>query len=187
MISALLAMQARNLADPEARGTLASMLQRVESIGTVHRRLYQSKDVQVFDLADFVRDIAHELLKACGREDVNLVLDLATVKVPSQQASAIALMLNELIMNALKHAFPERRPGTLFVDIRQHDDLLHIIISDDGVGMPAARDRSGFGNRLIKTLARQLQADVVWLPGDPGTIVDVKSPLKKLAAEQRNE
>ena len=186
MISALLAMQARTLKDPQAREALSSMLQRVESIGTVHRRLYQSKDVQVFDLADFVRDIAHELLKASGREDVNLSLDLATVKVPSQQASPIALMLNELVMNALKHAFPAGRAGNLIIDIRQQDDDLHAIISDDGVGMPIARERSGFGSRLIKTLARQLQAEVVWLPGQPGTIVDIKFPLRKTILEHAN-
>ncbi len=186
MISALLSMQARMLKDPEARASLSSMLQRVESIGTVHRRLYQSKDVQVFDIGDFIRDIAQDLLKACGREDVNLSLDLATVKVPSQQASPIALMLNELMMNALKHAFPAGRPGNLLIDLRQQEDHVHVIISDDGIGMPITRERAGFGTRLIKTLARQLQAEVLWLPGHPGTIVDIKSPLKRSIAERVN-
>ena len=181
MISALLAMQTRSIVDPQARASLDSMLQRVESIGTVHRRLYQSKDVRRFDVAEFLRDIAHELLKASGRDDITLSLDLRSVQVPAQQASPVALMLNELVMNALKHAFPLGRPGRLSVRIT--DDAqgrLVIVLADDGVGMPVSARGAGFGSRLIKTLARQLQADVMWRPGDPGTVVEVRAPIGRV-------
>ena len=179
MISALLSMQTRSIADPHARASLDSMLQRVESIGTVHRRLYQSKDVRRFDVADFVRDITHELLKASGRDDVALSLDLEPVQVPAQQASPVALMLNELLMNALKHAFPPGRLGRVSVKIAEDDGCLVVVLADDGVGMPAAKRGTGFGSRLIKTLARQLQADVAWRAGDPGTIVEVRAPIRR--------
>ncbi len=180
MISALLAMQTRSIADPQARASLDSMLQRVESIGTVHRRLYQSEDVRRFDVAEFLRDIAHELLKAFGRDDIALSLDLRPVQVPAQQASPVALMLNELMMNALKHAFPPGRSGRLSVSIADAaDGRLVVVLADDGVGMPAAQRGSGFGSRLIKTLARQLQADVTWRPADPGTIVEVRAPIRR--------
>ncbi len=179
MITALLSMQTRSIADPQARGSLDSMLQRVESIGTVHRRLYQSKDVRRFDVADFIRDIAQELVKTTGREDLALDLDLRSVHVPAQQASPVALMLNELIMNALKHAFPIGRPGRLSVTVDDADGELLVIIADDGVGIPEAKTKSGFGSRLIKTLARQLQADISWRPGEPGTIVEVRSPIRR--------
>ena len=181
MISALLAMQSRTLKDPEARALLGSMLQRVEAIGTVHRRLYQSKNVQQFDLAEFLRDISSDLIKASGREDIELTLDLKPANVPAQQASPFALMLNEILMNALKHAFPDGRKGALFVELRNNPDLLTVYVSDDGVGMPDAKRRAGFGNLLVKTLARQLQAEVLWLPGQPGTIVEIKSPHKVFA------
>ena len=187
MISALLSMQARTVKDPHARASLDSMLQRVESIGTVHRRLYQSKDVRQFDLADFIRDISHELLKASGREDIVLDLDLESVQVPSQQASPNALMLNELMMNALKHAFPEGRPGRLAIKIRKSDDRLHVVMADDGIGLPQPTPRQGFGNRLIRTLARQLQAEVSWTNGNPGTIVTIKSPLPVAPGERSND
>ena len=177
MISALLSMQARAIEDPDARASIDGMLRRVESIGTVHRRLYQSKDVRRFDLADFIRDIAHELLKASGRENIDLALDLESVQVPSQQASPNALMLNELMMNALKHAFPDGRAGRLSIRIRKVDDTLHVVMADNGIGMPPRPTRQGFGNRLIRTLARQLQAEVSWSDGAPGTVVTIKSPL----------
>ena len=98
MIASLLAMQSRGVKDPVASDILKGALQRVEPIGTVHRRLYQSNDVSRFDLSDFVRDIFAETVKGSGRSDVALSLDLEPVTVPSQQASPIALMLNELVI-----------------------------------------------------------------------------------------
>ena len=187
MISALLAMQSRTLKDPTARVLLDSMLQRVEAIGTVHRRLYQSNDVQQFDLAEFLRDISSDLIKASGRDDIELSLDLRRADVPAQQASPFALMLNEILMNALKHAFPDGRKGTLFIELRNTSDLLTIYVCDDGIGMPDAKVGGGFGNRLVTTLARQLQAEVLWLPGHPGTVVEIKSPHNKVYEEVIDE
>jgi len=186
MIASLLVMQARTIKDPEAQASLKGMLQRVESIGTIHRRLYQSSDVQQFDLADFIRDIAPELMKTSGREDIALALDLEPISVPSEQASPVALMLNELITNALKHAFPDGRSGRLSIEIRRAQDKLQIVLADDGVGVaPGGHESgaSGFGRRLIKTVARQLRAEVNWLPNNPGTRVDIALPLQTLVPE----
>ena len=74
MISSLLAMQSRGVKDPLASDILKGALQRVEAIGTVHRRLYQSNDVSRFDLSDFARDIFVETVKGSGRSDVALAL-----------------------------------------------------------------------------------------------------------------
>ena len=86
-------------------------------------------------------------------------------------------MLNELLMNALKHAFAPGRPGRLDIIVKETESHLKVVIADDGVGMPDARPQSGFGSRMIKTLARQLQAEVLWTEGDPGTIVELRLPI----------
>ena len=179
MISSLLAMQTRTIQDPAAKASLQGMLQRVEAIGTVHRRLYQSDNVQEFDLADFVRDIAGELRKASGRQDVVIDLDdLQSVKIASSKASPVALVINELVTNAFKHAFPDQRSGRIAISIRKDDGVLRIVVKDDGVGIsndePA---RDGFGRRLIRSLGRQLRADVMWRTGHPGTVVEIGAPL----------
>jgi PAS domain S-box-containing protein len=178
MISSLLAMQTRTIKDPEAKASLRGMLQRVEAIGTVHRRLYQSDDVQQFDLADFVRDIVGELQKASGRINVAIDLDLQSVKIPSNQASPVALVLNELVTNAFKHAFPDERAGRIAISIRKDGTTLRIVLRDDGIGLSTdQRDEDGFGRRLIKSLGRQLRAEIVWLRGNPGTIVEINAAL----------
>ncbi|VVB44516.1 Histidine kinase [Beijerinckiaceae bacterium RH AL1] len=177
MISALLSMQTTAIPDPAIRATLASMLQRVEAIGAVHRRLYQSEDVRRFDLTEFIRDICDELIKVSGRDDIAVIFDLQTVRVPATQASPIALMLNELLMNALKHAFPVGRTGQLRITVRETQHYLQVEIADDGVGMSSTAPRNGFGSRMIRTLARQLQAEVLWSAGDAGTIVELRLPI----------
>lgn len=177
MISALLSMQTTAIPDPAIRATLASMLQRVEAIGAVHRRLYQSEDVRRFDLTEFIRDICDELIKVSGRDDISVIFDLQTVRVPATQASPIALMLNELLMNALKHAFPVGRTGRLRISVRETQHYLQVEIADDGVGMSGTEPRNGFGSRMIRTLARQLQAEVLWSAGDAGTTVELRLPI----------
>ncbi len=182
MISALLShASGRNPGSGRTRRRSTSMLQRVESIGAVHRRLYQSKDVRRFDLAEFVRDVSGELLKLSGRADIELVLELESVHVPSQQASPISLMLNELITNALKHAFPNGRPGRLSVKVGSQADRMLLVVMDDGVGLvQGSGGETGFGRRLIRTIARQLHAEVTWKPGAPGTIVGISLPLPQV-------
>ena len=189
MISSLLAMQSRGVRDPVATDILKGALQRVEAIGTVHRRVYQSNDVSRFDLSDFARDIFAETVKGSGRSNVALSLDLEPVTVPSQQASPIALMLNELVINALKHAFPDEKGGTLSVSIKVRDERLRIIMADDGVGMPAGQPEpaAGFGSRLVRSMVRQLRGSVDWRGGNPGTMVSLSFPMSSIEMAETND
>ena len=189
MISSLLAMQSRGVKDPLASDILKGALQRVEAIGTVHRRLYQSNDVSRFDLSDFARDIFVETVKGSGRSDVALALDLEPVTVPSQQASPIALLLNELVINALKHAFPHGRGGTLSVSIRVRDERLAVVMGDNGVGMPAGQPEpaTGFGSRLVRSMVRQLRGSVSWRDGNPGTVVSLSFPLSSIETVETDD
>ena len=186
MIASLLTMQTRTIKDPVARASMDSMLSRVEALGTVHRRLYQSRDVERFDVAAFAQDLADDLVRGSGRTDVRLHLDLEMVEVPVEKAPPVALMLNELITNALKHAFAGERPGRLTVSVRPDDSHVSIRIIDDGHGMPPGPTRSGsFGKRLIENLARQVQASIAWHPANPGTRVELRLPVTSPGSQAR--
>lgn len=181
MISALILMQTRAVADPELRKPFYATLERVEALSTVHRRLYQSKDVSRFDVSAFASDLVHDLVGATGRTDIAVKLDVEPVEVAAEKAAPVALIINELVTNALKHAFVEARPGTIGVDIRRssaHD--VRISIDDDGVGIASEPLGNGsFGKRLIDTLGRQLQAKTTWRTGGPGTRIDITLPLEQ--------
>ena len=180
MIASLIVMQMRGIADEATRASLASMLERIEALSTVHRRLYQSHDVSKFDIADFVSDLVSDVVAASGRTEINKELDLAPVVISAQKATPVALMINELITNALKHAFRDRTNGsgggTIRVKLSQEDDTIRIEVADDGVGMADAEPNGSFGTKLVRSLARQLHADIGWHDAGPGTRVSITMP-----------
>ncbi|WP_279597448.1 histidine kinase dimerization/phosphoacceptor domain -containing protein [Methylobacterium sp. J-068] len=184
MVASLLTMQTRSISDPSARDAMKSMLTRVEALGTVHKRLYQSHDVERFDVAEFARELATDLVRGSGRTGIALHFDLEPVEVPVEKAPPVALMMNELITNSLKHAFPDNRSGRLSITVQPDGRYFGIRIVDDGVGMPqeVVGSRS-FGKRLIESLARQLNASIAWQPGHPGTSIDIRLPRESSPRE----
>lgn len=179
LIASLILLQTRRIPDPDVRRTLRSMLDRVSALATVHRKLYQSDDVGVFDVAAFIRDIATELVGATGRDDITLDLDLETVVIKASRAAPVALVVNELLTNALKHAFPEGRAGRIAVSSRAAGDAFVIAVEDDGVGLGRASEEEtiGFGQSLVDLLSRQLSATVEKRDGDPGLIARITIPI----------
>lgn len=180
MISSLIIMQRRTIQDEATRHSLTTMLERIEALSTVHRRLYQSKDVSRFDVSDFAKDLVTDLLTASGRSGIKSNLELEPIVISAEKATPVALMVNELVTNALKHAFKEAPDGTtagrIGVKMSQPDGHFNIEISDDGVGMAEANGDASFGMRLIKSLARQLHADIEWRDAGPGTTVVISMP-----------
>ena len=179
IVAALISIQAGRIADPAVKTTLRSMLTRIEALSTVHRRLYQSNDVSRFDVAAFARDLVTDLVGATGREDIQVKLDLEPVEVPAGKAAALALVVNELVTNALKHAFPDGRGGTIGVAVKRRDGDLQLEIADDGVGLPGGEaNPASFGRNLVRTLARQLDAAIAWHDASPGARVEIKLPVE---------
>ncbi|BCG79759.1 histidine kinase dimerization/phosphoacceptor domain -containing protein [Mesorhizobium sp. 113-3-3] len=180
MISSLIIMQRRTIKDEATRHSLTTMLERIEALSTVHRRLYQSKDVSRFDVSDFAKDLVTDLLTASGRSGIESKLELEPIVISAEKATPVALMVNELVTNALKHAFKEAPDGTtagrIGIKMSQPDGHFNIEVSDDGVGMAEANGDGSFGMRLIKSLARQLHADIEWRDAGPGTTVVISMP-----------
>lgn len=179
MVSALVALQMSRVADEGLRETLSSMLRRIEALATLHRRLHQSDDATRFSVADFVEDIVADLVGATGRDDIAVVLDLEPIRVSAQKAAPLAIIVNELVTNVLKHAFADR-PGRITVRIRQEDAHLCLEVADDGPGMPEARgEETSFGTTIVRMLARQLKAPLIWAAAEPnGTCAVLRIPLR---------
>lgn len=184
LISSLILLQARRIADPEIQRSLRTMLERVSALSTVHRRLYQAEDVARFDVAEFIRDISSDLVGATGREDIRLELDMEPMVISAAKAAPIALMLNELLTNALKHAFLEERTGRIRIFLKRLDGNFVMEIEDDGIGTDTSQSGDGFGRNVIDLLSRQLRAKVDWEDAGPGTRVIITLPVGSVLPDE---
>ena len=174
LISSLMLLQSRRMDNEVARQALKTMLERVSAVATVHRRLFQGEDSQSFEVAGFIRDMAGDLALAAGRDDVRIILDLAPLTIPASMAAPFALVLNELVGNALKHAFPGQG-GVIAISLANTDDAWVLTVSDDGCGMGEARQ--AFGLTIVGLLCRQLRSGLEIAHGPPGVRATVRTPL----------
>ena len=177
LVNSLLLLQARRVADPEARRVLKSTQERIEALGSVHRLLYQGDDIGRFDFSAFLRELVVNLIAASGREDIAVEFRIAQIEVEAAKAAPLGLLVNEILTNAIKHAFSDGRPGRISVSVEQAQDELRIKIADDGIGMPTTAASGGtFGRTLIENLVRQLRGKLSQ-SGGPGTVVEIAMPL----------
>lgn len=182
LISSLMLLQSRRIQDEDTRLALRGMLERVNAIATVHRRLFQNADVTRFDVAEFIRDLTGDLAGAAGRDDLQLRLDLEHVAVPASQAAPLALVVNELISNALKHAFPSGRAGAITVSTRMLDSACVLTVADDGIGLPPGPPPRNFGMTIVQLLCQQLRANLEIANCEPGVRAVVTIPVPAEAA-----
>ena len=164
LLSSMLALQARSVG-PEARHALAEGQRRIDSIALVHEQLYGSRNLSAVNLARYAEALIPELCRASGAADrVEVRLELAEVELVPERAIPCALVVSELVTNALKHAFPDQRRGVLTVRLeRLPGGLLRLTVSDDGVGLSqdfGDEPPDSLGLDLVAIFAKQLDAEL---------------------------
>ncbi|MGC4023844.1 MAG: PAS domain-containing protein, partial [Mesorhizobium sp.] len=135
IVASLILMQSRNVKDEAARETLRSVLGRIEALGSVHKLLYQTNDLPQLNVADLVRELVTNLMASSAHENVTVNFDLDDIEIPAEKASPIALLVNELVTNAIKHAFEPEQPGNIFVRVKDGDGSVTVEVADDGKGI----------------------------------------------------
>ena len=177
VVSSLVLLSARRMADPNTRQALYNLTERISALTTVQRLMSNTTNGGGLDLVTFVTELTTDILDLLPRGQVRLKLDVEDVVLPGAKSVPLALLLNELIGNAVKHAFPQGRKGHLLVRVATEGSALRIRVADDGVGSEPTRSGGGFGTILIDLLARQLRGTVAWKADAPGTQVDATIPL----------
>jgi two-component sensor histidine kinase len=148
---------------------LNAIADRINALAIAHRLLAEN-EADLFDVSAYLREIGADLL--AGSDGIALALDLAPGFVSAAKAPPLALLLHEVIANAVQHAFPGEAAGRIAIEARFEDGVVRIVVADDGVGLPA-EPQEGFGLMLVNLLARQLRAEVTREPAHPGTRVSV--------------
>lgn len=161
-ISSLLNIQAEALPDLAARHALRDAQRRVHSMALIHEQMYGHKDMDVVDFGDYARRLARDLLESFGARAANIRLRFAVdpVALTMDQMIPCGLILNELITNSLKYAFPGDRAGEILVSLRGEDGgTVTLVVADDGIGLPpdvSGRRSESLGMRIVDILTRQL-------------------------------
>ena len=165
VISSLLFMQARAQKDEKIKGILKESQDRIKSIALVHEKLYQSTDLDRIDYADYLRKITNHLFESYQIDPMIITLHLNAEKsvLHIDKAVPCSLIVNEMLSNSLKHAFPGGRKGMITIDFKKSADKYILTYSDDGIGIPdsVTFDRTeSLGMQLIKGLTKQINGSI---------------------------
>lgn len=187
IVASLLNLQASRIRLPEARAEFQSARDRVRALATLHRHLYAHGEVHTIDMREFLEELCGQLFTAMGETPggrLQLHIDAPELKMSSDQAVPLSLIVTEAVSNAVKYAFPSGRHGNVWVRLSAEGDRAELEVRDDGIGIPAGRveteagTRDGIGLQLIRGFSRQLGATLDVQEGN-GTRYLVSLPLRK--------
>lgn len=176
IIASVLMQGARKVRSEQARGHLRDARNRVMSIATMQRQLAASRlgDVVLRDyFTDLCASIGASMISDHDQLSLTVTVDRSVTK--ADDSVSLGLIVTELVINALKHAFPRHRKGKIVVDYRSEGVTWTLSVRDTGVGMPKgdAKAKPGLGTGIVEALARQLGASVRQEPAEPGTLVSI--------------
>lgn len=174
MVSALLNVQARQSRDEAVRAALAQAQARIQAIAAGQRRLRLDIDTDEIEARPYMEDLLAEIGKAADGRPVRIDLAMDAIRLPGRDAISYVVIVNELVTNAIKHAFPGGIAGHIVVRLEQElsdeeNACVTIRVEDDGVGMqPDAAASKGLGQTVIASLLRSMRATMTTEPLNPG-------------------
>ncbi|HHY51463.1 MAG TPA: histidine kinase [Alphaproteobacteria bacterium] len=185
-VSSLLGLQVARTTSPEVRSALEAAQNRVHAIASGHRRLRLGTDLETVNAAEFLQSVVEDLqaTQATGR-DVRFETDLEPLVIFARDATTIGIIVGELVINALKHAFPDGRSGQIWTRFGLSDGTPVLVVEDDGRGLPpdAGAAETGLGAMIIRQLAAQFGGEPRYETGEGGG-TRVVLPLPKLEIDR---
>jgi two-component sensor histidine kinase/Tfp pilus assembly protein PilF len=182
-ISSLLSLQISKIKNREFQQVMEETYTRVQSMGMIHLQLYGEKNLKGVEMKYFFESLGQFILETFDAENrVEVDIDMSTLKLDVDLAIPIGLIVNELISNSLKYAFPNQGKGEIRVSLYEKEEILLLEVADDGVGIkpdfiPLG---TGFGSELISLLTRQLDGKMTLIKS-PGATFSFKFFLTKVA------
>lgn len=165
VISGLLQLEGSNAKEAHTERILKNSQLRIHSMAVVHEMLYQAQNFNKLSFDNFVSKIVPSIqdVYATGQSNVKINLDISDVQLNVNQAVPCGLIINELVTNAFKHAYPEGKSGVINISLKEQDDKISLRVEDNGVGLPddfTLEQSDSLGFTLIKILAKQLEAEL---------------------------
>lgn len=163
IISSLLNLQLQHVQEEEARNVLIESQGRVKSMAMINEKLYQSPDLARIKFRDYIQKLVYDILYTYGvkARNIELEMDIDDIELDMETSIPCGLIINELVTNSVKYAFPEGK-GTISIQFKGQDEL-QLIIKDDGIGLPQEVDVEHIetpGLQLVLNLVKQLNGEL---------------------------
>ncbi|WP_313199300.1 PAS domain-containing protein [Rhizobium sp.] len=171
-MASIVKIQARVTKDDRQKRTLMSVLNRIEALSTVQRKLFTLDDVSRFDMSEFTRELVTDLVDATGRKDIRLSLDLSPLLVPAVKATPLSLIVNELIGDAVRRGLSDGG-GDIHVVVKRLNGHFLIRVEDTSEPVEPDSESAELGRMLLEASALQLGAEIERKRDGQKTIVDV--------------
>ena len=179
VIISLLNLQAKGITDNTVRALFEESQNRVRSMALIHEGLYQSEDLAFIDFKEYLQRLIAGIAETQHRREVTLVVDMESLTLDVNQGVPCGLIVNELVSNSFKHAFPDGREGVIRLGIGKNSEGNNVLtVEDNGIGFPAEvdfRNTSSLGLQLVNALTGQLNGTVELLKRE-GTRFSITFP-----------
>jgi chemotaxis protein methyltransferase CheR len=188
IIASMVSLEARHRKNSEGKAALERVSHRIAALGRLYSILEETNSVEVIDAATYLEALCRDLIESVQKENgiaIALKTDIESEPLPVARAIPLGLIVNELVTNAVKYAFPSETSGTVAVTLKRIPGELRLIVSDDGKGLNPRRTDSGSGGRLVEIFARQLGGQVERASGNKGTIVCLTLPSREASYDLR--
>ena len=181
LLLSLVGIEIRQAEDEQVRQVLGRMKERMQALAAAHLDLYDGKGSVRFDVSRFAKGLSEELTSSLRDVTITPEFEIENVEVEAAKAAPMALLFNEIVVNALSHAYQERH-GKLKLALRIRNGTLLFQLSDDAFSPEEkqAAQTSASGT-VLKALSRQLDAHVEWPPGEPAVLVRVTMPAQDVS------
>ena len=184
VISSMLFLQSKKSTDKAIIEGLLESQNRVKSMVMIHEKLYKSEDLASFDYSEYIRDLTGSLFRSYSLDTtrIALKLDVGEIMLDTDTAVHCGLIINELVSNSMKHAFPNNAIGVITIRFNRESDSSYVLeVSDNGIGIgdkEAAEGKGTLGMQLINTLVDQLDGRIAVTNGK-GAKFTIRFSIKK--------
>jgi PAS domain S-box-containing protein len=181
-IGAMVLIESRSHKSGEGKAALERVSHRITALGQLYSTLSKADTVEAVDAATYLDELCRDLIASVHKEgdtSVMLKTDFESELLPTDRAIPIGLIVNELVTNAVKYAFPGEAEGTVMVTLKRVPGELRLTVADDGQGLDPRRADSGLGGRLVDGFARQLGGQVERKSDSQGTTVHLILPSRE--------
>ena len=187
IISSLLNLQSREIQDEQTLRSFQVSQDRIKAMALVHEKLYQSDDLSRIDFGEYIKSLADDLRSSygLGSQNVKLKIDVDEIRLGVDTAIPCGVIVNELVSNSLKHAFPGGRSGEIVISFREVDGQYTMVFKDDGVGIPEDLDisrPSSLGLTIVNALVGQLDG-AIDIGRNGGSEICITFPAKQTKGE----